>query len=246
MNDVVAHGLICRVDGRVILDVPSLTIARGERVAIIGHNGAGKSTLLRVLGGSVAAADANVQVLGRRPGLPAYTTESRQWCAQVGQLHQGLHLVGRLTALENVLIGALHRVPKWRSWLRWFPSSLLLQAHAALEQVGLQGRAHTRTDQLSGGERQKVSLARLQLQQPRLILADEPTSALDPHAARHAARWLRTHFDGVTTIAVVHQPDLLPLMADRVLGLRAGRIVLDSPVAEVSENLLRSLYEATP
>lgn len=246
MNDVVIHALTCRADGRVILDVPSLTVLRGERVAIIGPNGAGKSTLLRVLGGSLSVPDANVLVLGRKPGLPAYSNESRQWSCEVGQLHQGLHLVGRLSALENVLIGALYRVTQWRSWLRWFPSDLLAQAQAALDQVGLQGRADTRTDQLSGGERQKVSLARLELQQPRLILADEPTSALDPHAAQLAARWLGAHFEGITTLSVVHQPDLLPLLADRVLGLRAGRIVLDSPVKDVSEAQLRNLYEATP
>ncbi|MBC7918566.1 MAG: ATP-binding cassette domain-containing protein [Rhodoferax sp.] len=246
MNDVVIHALTCQADGRVILDIPSLTVLRGERVAIIGSNGAGKSTLLRVLGGSLCVPEAEVQVLGRKPGLPAYSKESRQWSSEVGQLHQGLHLVGRLSALENVLIGSLHRVTQWRSWLRWFPSDLLAQAHAALDQVGLQGRADTRTDQLSGGERQKVSLARLQLQQPRLILADEPTSALDPHAAQLAARWLGVHFDGITTLTVVHHPDLLPLLADRVLGLRAGRIVLDSPVKDVSEAQLRFLYEATP
>ena len=246
MNDVVIRALTCRVESRLILDVPELVIARGERVAIIGPNGAGKSTLLRVIGGSVRADVGTVQVLGQTPTLVPYSKASRQWCSDVGQLHQGLHLVGRLSALENVLIGALHRVPGWRSWIRWFSPELVDQATRALARVGLQERMDTRTDQLSGGERQKVSLARLQLQQPRLILADEPTSALDPHAARQVAQWLGTHFQGTTRMTIVHQPDLLPLLADRVLGLRAGRIVMDRPVTDVSEEDLRSLYGATP
>jgi phosphonate transport system ATP-binding protein len=246
MNDVVIRALTCTVESRPILDGPDLVIARGERVAIIGPNGAGKSTLLRVIGGSVRASEGTVQVLGQSPSLVPYSKASRQWCSDVGQLHQGLHLVGRLSALENVLIGALHRVPVWRSWVRWFSPELVDQATTALTQVGLQEHSSTRTDQLSGGERQKVSLARLQLQQPHLILADEPTSALDPHAARQAAHWLGTHFEGRTRLTIVHQPDLLPLLADRVLGLSAGRIVMDRPVAGVSEGDLRSLYGTTP
>lgn len=246
MNDVLIHALACRVEGRSILDVADLSIARGERVAIIGPNGAGKSTLLRVIGGTLRSSEGDVRVLEQTPFLPPYSEASRQWCAAVGQLHQGLHLVGRLTVLENVLIGALHRIPVWRSWVRWFTPELVEQAHAALAQVGLQERANSRTNQLSGGERQKVSLARLQLQQPRLILADEPTSALDPHAARQVASWLGTHFQGTTRLTIVHQPDLLPLLADRVLGLRAGRIVLDRPVGEVSTDDLHHLYGARP
>ena len=245
MSDVLIEQLVCRMGGRTVLQIPRLAVNAGERVAVIGPNGAGKSTLLRALGGFVPAGDATVQVLGRNVQAPRHTPQGRLWCAQVGQLHQALHLVGRLSAIENVLIGALHRVPGFHSWLRWFPQPLVNEAHAALEQVGLLDRADHRTDQLSGGERQKVSLARLKLQQPRLILADEPTSALDPRAALHIGQWLREGFAGVTSITVVHQPDLLPLVADRVLGLQDGRIVLDSPVHQVTPSQLTTLYGAT-
>lgn len=243
MSAVLVEGLEICIAGRTILQVPMLQVASGERLAVIGPNGSGKSTLLRVLGGFVPAAGAQVQVLGCVPQARPHSREARGWSAQVGQIHQGLHLVGRLTAVENVLIGALHRVNGWQSWLRWFPAPLVDEALAALEQVGLLDKAGQRTDQLSGGERQKVSLARLMLQKPRLILADEPTSALDPRATQQVGHWLRQRFHGVTTITVVHQPDLLPLLADRVLGLRDGRIVFDSPVASVTAATLTSLYQ---
>ena len=176
-------------DGRLLLDVPALTVHAGERVAVVGPNGAGKSSLLKVISGFLPATRGRVTVLGRSLGgadVPALSrSEWRQLRADVGQVMQGLHLVPRLTTLENVVLGALARpgaMPLWRSWLRWYPPALCHEATEALADLGLAHRLHARADQLSGGERQKVSLARLRLQRPRLVLADEPTSALDPAA----------------------------------------------------------------
>ena len=173
----------CIADGRALLDVGALTIRHGERIAIVGHNGAGKSTLLRLLTGFMPAAHGKVEVLGRNLADNPSAHELRTLRRNVGQIHQGLHLVARLSALENVLIGSLGRVVGWRSWVRHFPTAEIARAEAALHAVGLLARAKTRADKLSGGERQKVAIARLLVQQPKLILADEPTAALDPAAA---------------------------------------------------------------
>jgi phosphonate transport system ATP-binding protein len=164
----------------------------------------------------------------------------------VGQVLQGLHLVTRLSALDNVLIGCLGRVRGWRRWSGHFTPAERTQAEAALHAVGLSARATARADQLSGGERQKVALARLLMQQPRLILADEPTAALDPAAAIEVCQLLAQAAQGATLITVVHNPALLAGLADRVIGLRAGRIAFDLPVAEVNEALLAELYRAAP
>lgn len=161
---------------------------------------------------------------------------------------QGLHLVPRLTALENVVLGALARapaMPAWRRWTRLYPQDLLDQAHAALHEMGLADRAQVRADRLSGGEKQKVSLARLRLQRPRIILADEPTSALDPRATIEACNALRAMAEGLTLISVVHQMDLLPILADRVVGLSQGRVVLDLPVQQADGPRMAELFAAS-
>ncbi|MBL8422072.1 MAG: ATP-binding cassette domain-containing protein [Candidatus Accumulibacter phosphatis] len=234
--------LLCQAQGRTLLAIDRLTVVRGERLAIVGANGAGKSTLLRLLSGFLPPASGALEVLGRRMDSPLPPRELRALRVEVGQVMQGLHLVGRLSARENVLIGSLGRVSGWRSWLRCFPADELTRAAGALHAVGLLARADTRADRLSGGERQKVAIARLLLQRPRLILADEPTAALDPAAAAEVCRLLVAAAAEATLISVVHNPSLLPLLADRVIGLRLGRIAFDLPVAQVDERRLVDLY----
>jgi phosphonate transport system ATP-binding protein len=238
------NGLICTAAGRSLLQIERLDIAQGERVAIVGHNGAGKSTLLRLLSGFMPPAYGQLSVLGRELGQPLATSELRALRLEVGQVLQGLHLVGRLTALENVLIGSLGRVTGWRSWTRCFPAIEVARATEALQAVGLLARAETRADKLSGGERQKVAIARLLLQGPRLILADEPTAALDPAAAAEVCQLLVNAAAGATLISVVHNPALLPLLADRVIGLKQGRIAFDLPTVAVDEKKLLDFYVA--
>ena len=239
-------GLRVEAGGRVLLSVPDLAIQAGERVALVGANGAGKSTLLKVMGATLKPDEGKVEVLGVCLPHRGLTRErARAWRSQVGQVHQGLHLVPRLTALENVLIGALARrqeLPAWRSWIRCYPVPLVEEAHHALARVALADRAGARADCLSGGERQKVALARLMLQRPRLLLADEPTAALDPAAAAQAAGVLRELARKATLVTVVHQPELLPLLADRVVGLSHGAIVFDLPIEQVNPAILERLY----
>ena len=247
---------------RLVLDVPRLTVATGERVAIVGPNGAGKSTLLKLIGGLVEAQQGRVEVLGlslspadgpapRVPCARASAQVRRALRLDTGLLMQGLHLVPRLTARENVLIGALGRLQgkdAWRSLLRWYPAACVQEADAALAALGLAPRADTRADRLSGGERQKVALARLQLQRPRLVLADEPTSALDPAATQQVCVALMAAVagPGQTLVTVVHDLDLLPRLATRVIGLAAGRLQWDLPIDELTPALMQGLYGPGP
>lgn len=232
----------CVANGRVLLDIDALDILHGERVVIVGPNGAGKSTLLRLLTGFMPTAGGTVDVLGRNPAGKASNHELLALRREVGHIHQGLHLVGRLSALENVLIGSLGRVNGWRSWVRRFPAAEITRAEAALQAVGLPNRASARADTLSGGERQKVAIARLLVQQAKLILADEPTAALDPAAAAEVCRLLVQAAHGAALIAVVHNPALLPLIAERVIGLKQGRVAFDLPVEAVDSATLSNLY----
>jgi len=242
--------------GRVLLQLPRLRIEPGERVAIVGPNGAGKSTLLRLMAGLPPAPRAQVrgvvQVLGRRLApAPLPAAQRRALRRETGVLMQGLHLVPRLSARENVLVGALGRlqgIQAWRSLLRWYPQALVAEADAALATLGLTDQAGVRADRLSGGERQKVALARMQLQQPRLLLADEPTSALDPAATAQvcAALVAAASGPGRTLVTVVHDLELLPRLATRVIGLADGRPVWDLPVAELNPLTLQALYARPP
>ncbi len=250
-SDVISiRDLKLQLTGRVLLDIPALSVRGGERVALVGPNGAGKSSLLKVLGGSEPVTQGTVTVLERHWGgqnlPPLSRSQWRNLRAEVGQVMQGLHLVARLSALENTVLGALGRpgaLPVWRSWLRWYPTDLYEEARCALADLGLEHRLQSRADQLSGGERQKVSLARLRLQRPRLILADEPTSALDPAATRQACQALLSVASHATLMTVVHDPALLPLLADRVIGLKDGKMVFDIAVGDLEPSILNDLYE---
>jgi phosphonate transport system ATP-binding protein len=238
--------------GRSLLRVKALDLQPGEQVAVVGPNGAGKSSLLRVIAGLTQPGHGTVNVLGHdlvadtKPPLRA--TEWRALRREIGLVMQGLHLVPRLSARENVLIGALARlrgVQAWRSGLRWYPDTLIAEADEALGALGLAERAQVRADRLSGGERQKVGLARLTLQRPRLVLADEPTSALDPQATAQVCARLRTHAvaQRQTLVTVVHDLDLIPALATRVIGLAQGEVRWDLPLDRVSDALLRDLYD---
>lgn len=236
---------------RTLLHVSELALGLGEHVAVVGPNGAGKSTLLRVIAGLTRPQQGSVDVLGRAIGADApHPLAPGEWRAlrrEVGLVMQGLHLVPRLTARENVLIGALAQLSglqAWRSWWRRYPDALVAEADAALHALGLSERAQVRADRLSGGERQKVGLARLALQRPRLVLADEPTAALDPNATAQVCTRLRSAAiaSGQTLVTVVHDLDLLPALATRVIGLAHGTIQWDLPLDNVDAAALRHLY----
>ena len=237
---ITVQRLVCRSAERITLDIDEWQVLAGERVALVGPNGAGKSTLLRALGGFVLPLRGEVSVLGRNPR--AGRSELRALRAQVGQVLQGLHLVQRLTAIENVLIGGLGRSGGWRGWVRRYAAPQLREAEAALRDVGLLAKADERADRLSGGERQKVAIARMLMQRPRLILADEPTASLDPLAAAEICGLLARAALGATLITVVHNPTLLPVVADRVVGLKQGRIEFDLELDALDDRRLAQLY----
>lgn len=242
-NIIEIQNLQMVIAGRQILKVDSLQVARGEKLAILGRNGAGKSTLLRCLNGFVKPTSGHI-VVNQHTVFPLRRERDlRPVRAEVGQVLQGLHLVARLTAMENVLVGGLARMPRLRSWTRIFTAEEMQHAQAALKAVGMAHLAEKRADKLSGGERQKVAIARMLMQQPQLVLADEPTAALDPTAADEVCELLVKASENATLITVVHNVSLVPLLSHRVIGLKAGEVVLDCPSSEVTSQQLDSLYE---
>jgi phosphonate transport system ATP-binding protein len=237
-----------RFGARCALDGVSTVIAPGQFVAILGRSGAGKTTLFRVLAGALPATEGEVWIGGRCLSALG-RAELRAHRAQVGLVHQQFNLVRRLRVIDNVLIGRLPHLQAWRRWAallgRFSPNDRAV-ALRALHQVGLVDRVWQRTDTLSGGEQQRVAIARILAQEPALILGDEPVASLDPAngalVMEILARVAATA--GLTVICTLHQVEYARRYADRVLGLRNGRLVFDGSPGDLSREALRWIFDA--
>jgi phosphonate transport system ATP-binding protein len=228
---------------RPVLALESLRVASGERVAIIGPSGAGKSTLLRCLKGFVQPRRGKVEVLG--VNLACASRSARRATNQrVALIYQQFRLVPRLSVLQNTLCGRLGHTHRWQSLLGRFSAEDVRVAWAAIVEVGLTEKVHQRADTLSGGEQQRVAIARALAQEPELILADEPVSSLDPAWAADVLELLTTvqSHHQATLVMTLHQPELARRFAERVIGLRDGRIAWDGPARDLTEGVLESLY----
>jgi phosphonate transport system ATP-binding protein len=214
----------------VLSDV-GFTVMAGEVVALIGPSGAGKTTLFRCLARLVEADDGEIRLLGRSMRAMG-RGELRVARRNIGLVFQQYNLIRRRSALDNVLAGRLGQVPLWRAMAKRFKGNDRQRAYAALDRVDLLDFADRRADCLSGGQQQRVAIARVLIQESRVILADEPVASLDPAAAVSVLSLLRdiAHDRGITVLCSLHQIDLVPGFADRVLSLRAGRLVTDDSI----------------
>jgi len=220
----------------------SLRFGMGQFVVLLGSSGAGKSTLLRSINQLVAPTEGRVTARGFGD---LEGRELRRLRATTGMIFQQHQLVGRQTAFRSVLNGRLGRYPFWRTCLP-FPEADQRLALRCLDRVGLLDKAMVRTDQLSGGQQQRVGIARALAQEPTIILADEPVASLDPANARGFLDLLRgiCREDRILAVLSLHQVDLAKDYADRVVGLRAGRVVFDGPPGALSQAVLTDLYGA--
>lgn len=231
-------GITVRFGDRQVLHGVDLTVAEGELLAVLGANGSGKSTLLRAAAALVPVHAGTVAVDGRARGP-----------LDVALVFQKIHLVGRRSVLDNVCAGALGRLPLRASLVpALFPRAVREEAMGCLDRVGLADRAHDRAGSLSGGQQQRVAVARALCQRSRVVLADEPVSALDPAAAEQVLALLAelAHVERLAVLAVLHQPDLARRHADRLVGLRDGRVVLDGAPAAFGSAAVDALYPGTP
>ena len=168
---------------------------------------------------------------------------------RVGMVFQQFHLVGNLTVFHNVLHGALGRSRGPHYWApATAPRAERRKVMECLGRVGLENLAERRADALSGGQRQRVALARALMQDPEVMLADEPVASLDPKAGRQVMDllWEIGRERRMTVVCAIHNLELALEYAERVIGLRDGRLVLDSPADEVDRRELDRLYDAQP
>lgn len=243
-SDVDVRDLTKRFGGVEVLKGASFHVPAGDTVALIGSNGAGKSTLLRCCMRLIEPDAGSVRLLGqdmaamRRGPL-------RRLRSRIGFVFQKHNLVPRLSALSNVLHGAIARTGTPRVWHHAIaPQGYREEAMACLEQVGLGDLADRRADQLSGGQSQRVAIARTLMQRPALVMADEPAASLDPVAAEEVMRLLSDLMkrQGLTLLFTSHNLDHALAYADRVIGLRAGTIALDGTTAGEDRSRLEAIY----
>jgi phosphonate transport system ATP-binding protein len=231
--------------GTRALDGVTFAVTRPEVIAVIGSSGAGKSTLIRCINRLVEPTSGQVW-LGGTEVVRLGTKELRQARRRIGMIFQEFNLVDRLTVMENLLSGRLGSVGFFASWLRRYPPEDVANAFAMLERVGLAGLHDSRADALSGGQRQRVGIGRALMQKPDLLLVDEPTASLDPKTARQIMRLIRALAEEHATPALVniHDVALAQGFADRVIGLKAGKLVFDGPSSGLTPEVLTEIYGA--
>jgi phosphonate transport system ATP-binding protein len=230
-------------NGKLALSDFDLTVRAGELLIVLGANGSGKTTLMRCITRTVAPTSGEVWLNGTElTGLEGEKLRRARLALAI--ISQHASLVRRRSVRANVATGALGRHLGWRTALGGLPAEELAAAVGYLEQVGLAALVDQRAGTLSGGQAQRVAIARALAQRPQVLLADEPVASLDPEAAQEIMRLLRRLADerNLAVVCVLHQVDLAYSFADRVVGLRGGRLEFDLPCCDVSRDTVRQLY----
>ncbi|MGW9168157.1 phosphonate ABC transporter ATP-binding protein [Agromyces sp. NPDC055658] len=250
MSETTGDGALIEIEGltksfgtTVALRDASLQVARGEIVVLLGLSGSGKSTLLRHLDGLETPTSGSVRVLGQEvPRLSGRRLRALR--SRIGFVFQQFELVPSLTVLENVLTGALAELRGPRLGLLSYPRRLKLAALGHLDRVGLLDRAYQRADTLSGGQQQRVAIARALMQDPEILLADEPVASLDPESSEQVMALIReiAMDAGLTVVCSLHQVDLALSWGDRIVGLRHGEVVLDTPASGLTKAEVMEIY----
>jgi phosphonate transport system ATP-binding protein len=232
---------------RSVLSGVDLTVRAGEAVALIGANGTGKSTLVRCLLRLIEPTDGAVRILGSDVRA-LMARPLRLLRSRVGFVFQRHNLVLRLSALSNVIHGAQGRMSGPRSWCQALaPRQIRDEAMACLERVGLGDKADSRADELSGGQSQRVAIARMLMQRPEVVIADEPDASLDPKAGEDVMRLLHesARERGLGLLFISHDLAHAVQFSDRIVGLAKGRVALDVQAEDANGIELRKFFGGT-
>lgn len=246
MTDVVATALTKTYPrGPTALKNVGFALNGDGAVAIIGPSGAGKTTLFRVLSRNTTLDSGTVTF----DGIDLYGTSYLHLAhlrRRIGIIFQQHNLVAELSVLHNVLIG---RLGSWSTWsslrsLLFGPGpELLAAARDALATLGVEDKISARAGDLSGGEQQRVAIARLLLQDPDIILADEPIASVDPVSAEMILDTFATLAGrGKQVVCNLHDVSLARATFPRILALREGAIVFDGPSSRLDQDRLREIY----
>jgi phosphonate transport system ATP-binding protein len=226
------------INHRKILNNLSMNVPQGNAVTIMGPNGAGKTTLLKVALGLLKPTSGELYFFGKR-GLDK---ESQKL---LGYIPQNLGLVNELSVYSNVMMGALRRMPRWRSITGMYTKDLIDDAYSLMYDLKISHLKDVKIKKLSGGEKQRVAIARTLIQKPSIILADEMTASLDFKAAvtvMEIFAEIKKKMK-ITLLMTHHNPDIARLYSDNVLIMMNGRIEKDIPANEITADTIGGLYE---
>lgn len=231
-------------NGTVALKNIDLEIPQGDFIAVIGLSGAGKSTLIRLINKMLDVTVGDLVVNGTAVDTNLTGKKLRKFRRGIGMVFQSYNLIGRTSVLKNVLAARVAEIPFYRSMLGWYSKKDKVIALDALNKLGILEKAYSRADQLSGGQMQRVALARTLAQDPKIILADEPVASLDPVTATQVMKDFEkiNKEMNITIIANMHHVDMALKFATRVVGINDGEIVFDGPSKDVDNNLLKRIY----
>ncbi|MDP5362056.1 MAG: phosphonate ABC transporter ATP-binding protein [Paracoccaceae bacterium] len=229
----------------IAVDRTNITVKQPAMIGIIGRSGAGKSTLLRMLNCLTEATSGEI-VFDDLTVTQLRGAARRNWQSQCAMIFQQFNLVPRMDVVSNVLHGTLNRRSTLSTMFNLYPQTDIEQAIDILDRLGIAEHAPKRAEALSGGQQQRVAIARALMQDPRIILADEPIASLDPMNAQVVMQSLRRihEEDGRMVIANLHTLDTARRYCDRVIGMRAGRIVFDGTPEQLTTGVARDIYGA--
>lgn len=224
------------INNKEILKGVYLDVKVGEVVTIMGPNGAGKTTLLKTAMGLIKPTKGSVYLFNdgysKRKGL-------------IGYIPQNLGLVNNLDTISNIMLGALHRMPKINSILGYYPKPIIEEAYELMKRLKIDNLANTKVSKLSGGEKQKVAIARTLIQKPSIIFADEMASNLDlkyAHEIMSSLLKLRRE-NNLTLVMTHHNPEFAKMYSEVVYLMKDGRIVDSVKASNLDESKLVDLYD---
>lgn len=239
--------------GKPVLDNISISLKRGEMVALIGASGSGKSTLIRALAGLIPIDGSNnkdgaghITVLGQPIQRGGRINCSRNLRARIGVIFQQFNLVPRLPLLTNVCFGLLGRLPLVRGTTGRFSDDDKRIAMQALSRVGIAEHALRRASELSGGQQQRAAIARSLVQGAELLIADEPIASLDPASSRRVMDLIAdmNRNDGLTVLVSLHQVEYAMKYCPRTIALKDGKVAYDGPSCALTPAFLNNIYGA--
>ena len=226
------------------IDNVSFTVKDGEFVAVIGSSGGGKFSLMKAINLLVKPKSGSIKIDGEE--MTALSSRKlRMNRRKIGFVFQDYNLIDRLSVIENVLTGRLGYKSSLKSLLGIFSKEEYENAEKALEKVGLSEKLFVRGDELSGGQKQRVAIAKALVQEPKIILADEPVASLDVNSSKIIMEYFKeiNRVQGITVIINIHDVNIALKYADRVIALKKGKIVFDGKGSEITDDVLKRVYE---
>jgi len=224
-----------------ILKGLSISVNKGDAVTIMGPNGSGKTTLLKVALGLLKPSAGELYFFGEKKNI---SKENRKF---LGYIPQNLALVNELNVFSNIIVGAVRRMPSWRSLLGAYPAEITKEAYEIMNMLGISQLAQVKAKMLSGGEKQRVAIARTIIQKPSIIFADEITASLDFKTAAEVMGILTgiKEKTGVTLVMTHHNLEVAKKYSKTIFIIRDGKMLKEILASDLDREYLANLYEIT-